>query len=363
MDILVVTVVHDPEDARIRHRQIRALLDAGHRVTYAAPFTAYQRPVPDDVATVELPRARGKRRLAAARAARRLLRTRGRSFDVTLLHDPELVVAAAGLRVPGLVWDVHEDTAAAVEMKTWLPSALRPAAARLIRVAEHYAERRMPLLLAEDSYTERFRDPHPIVHNSVLVPDSAAPAASPEPRVVYLGRLTRPRGALELVELGRRLAPDITVEVIGPADADCRDPLAAAHDEGVLRWHGFLPNDDALAHLPGTLAGLSLLHDQPNYARSRPTKIIEYMAHGVPVITTPNPSSAELVDRYGCGLVVPFGDVAAAESRIRALARDVESYHRYSAAGRAAALENYSWSAEADTFVRTLEEFAAHAVR
>ena len=38
---LVVTVVHHPEDARIRHRQIAALLEAGWHVTYAAPFSGY----------------------------------------------------------------------------------------------------------------------------------------------------------------------------------------------------------------------------------------------------------------------------------------------------------------------------------
>ena len=33
MRVLVCTVVHNPADARILHRQIRALLDAGHEVT------------------------------------------------------------------------------------------------------------------------------------------------------------------------------------------------------------------------------------------------------------------------------------------------------------------------------------------
>ena len=42
---LVVTVVHHPEDARIRHRQIDALLAAGWEVTYAAPFSGYGLPV------------------------------------------------------------------------------------------------------------------------------------------------------------------------------------------------------------------------------------------------------------------------------------------------------------------------------
>ena len=41
MHVLVMTVVHNPEDARILHRQIRALVDAGHEVTYAASYTAH----------------------------------------------------------------------------------------------------------------------------------------------------------------------------------------------------------------------------------------------------------------------------------------------------------------------------------
>ena len=91
---LVVTVVHHPDDARIRHREIRALLDAGWRVTYAAPFAAYDIAVPVGPAqleTVDLPRATGRRRVAAFRGARELLRIRGAGHDVvdTLRRDDE----------------------------------------------------------------------------------------------------------------------------------------------------------------------------------------------------------------------------------------------------------------------------------
>ena len=37
MRVVVCTIVHHPADARIYHRQIRALLDAGHQVMYIAP--------------------------------------------------------------------------------------------------------------------------------------------------------------------------------------------------------------------------------------------------------------------------------------------------------------------------------------
>ncbi|WP_035812557.1 glycosyltransferase [Jiangella gansuensis] len=356
MRVLVLTVVHDPEDARIRHRQIAALRDAGHHVTLAAPFTAYGRPLPDDLDAIDIPRSQGRHRFAASRAARQLLKRRGRHFDVVLMHDPELVLATVGLTIPGLVWDVHEDTAAALQMKPWLPKVGRPAGTMLIRAIERSAERRMPLILAEESYAARFRKPHTVVRNSVAIPDDISVPVTD--RVIYLGRLTAARGALELLELGRRLAPDVEVHLVGTADADCRRAIEAAQATGAVRWHGFVPNDEALAMLPGALAGLSLLHEQPNYAHSRPTKIVEYMAHGLPVVTTPNPASSELVMRHRCGSVVPFGDVDAAEAAVRRLRDDPAEHRRMADAGRKAVAAHYSWDADADLFVHSLERMA-----
>lgn len=61
MHALVATVVHHPEDARILHRQIRALLDAGHSVTYIAPFRERNVTPWPEITAVDVPRAAGKR--------------------------------------------------------------------------------------------------------------------------------------------------------------------------------------------------------------------------------------------------------------------------------------------------------------
>jgi glycosyltransferase involved in cell wall biosynthesis len=360
--ILVVTVVHDPEDARIRHRQIPALLAAGNLVTYAAPFSGYRRQPPAEVVPVDLPRATGRRRLGSLRAARRLLRTTGRRHDVVLLHDPELLLAVAGQRRrlgrAVVVWDVHEDTAAALGMKGWLPGLARRALPRLVHALERWAERHLRLLLAEERYTERFGRPHPLVPNSIHVPDRP-PHAPGADRVVYLGRLTRARGAEELAELGRLLRGDgITVEVIGNTDREVADLLSAAAERGDVVWRGFLPNSEALPRLCGALAGVSLLRDEPNYAHSRPTKVMEYMAHGVPVVTTPNAASVELVEQAGCGFVVPFEDAAGAAAAIRRLAADPGLRQRLGHAGWKTARDTLSWDADGPRFAALLEAWA-----
>ena len=54
--------------------------------------------------------------------------------DVVLIHDPELIVSAAGAPDAVVVWDVHEDTAVAIAYKDWIPRGLSRAAAVGVRV-------------------------------------------------------------------------------------------------------------------------------------------------------------------------------------------------------------------------------------
>lgn len=361
--MLVVTVVHTPLDARIHHRQIRAMRRAGWSVTYAAPFSATGTDpgeVVPGTAVRDLPRSSGRRRLAALRAARRLLTREATSHDLVLLHDPELLLASWGIvgRHP-VVLDVHEDLATSVAERDYLPGWTRRPLAWAVARSERWAEEHLALLLAEERYQDRFRRPHPVVRN---VPWSVSPTGStPETRdaVVYLGRLSRGRGVEELLELGRRFraAGGPCVELIGPADADVVDALREADARGEVRWHGFVPNDRALEQVHGALAGLSLLHDTPNYRVSLPTKVLEYACMGLPIISTPLPAARALLEGHGGGVVVGFGDVTAVEAAVARLRRDAT--HRARLAAEALELaRSRSWEQESQRFLTELRAVA-----
>ena len=175
MHALVATIVHHPEDARILHRQIRALVDAGHTVTYVAPFRECGVIPWDEVRAVDVPRASGRDRLSSLRAARRALARLAPEADLLLFHDPELLLALPSRR-PVTVWDVHEDTPAALRTKAWIPEPLRRPLGGVVRGFERRAERRMRLLLAEEGYRPRFRGDHPVVPNTTEVPESRMPS-------------------------------------------------------------------------------------------------------------------------------------------------------------------------------------------
>jgi glycosyltransferase involved in cell wall biosynthesis len=369
--VVVCTVVHHPADARIFYREIRALLDAGHDVTYIAPHDEPgQRPVQDQgqdldfpertvgsLTTVTIPRAVGRRRLGPLRAARAAMAAQMAGADLLLVHDPELLLVLPPRRHrPPTVWDVHEDTAAALTTKSWLPAWLRALAAGGVHTAEHLAERRLHLLLAERGYQDRFGSTHPVVPNTTYVPPQAAPPSGPR-RVVYVGWLSPDRGSAEMVELGRLLAPHgIAVELIGQADAAARAHIEAGRE--FVHWHGFVPNADALRLVEGALAGLSLLQDEPNFRHSMPTKIAEYMARGVPAISTPLPLGAELVEAADAGFVVPFNDPRAACDAILKLDADPGLRVHMGQRAHEYALRNLAWAPHAAAFVAELETWA-----
>ena len=361
MRVLVCTIVHHPADARIFHRQIAALLAAGHEVRYIAPVDTADFPERSwaGAHVTPVPRAVGRRRLGALRAARQQLARHSADADLLLIHDPELLLALPPRRRrPATVWDVHEDTAAALSTKPWLPGPLRPVTAATVRTAERMAERYLHLILAEHGYVARFRRPHPVVPNTTYVPDTPAPPDDRR-RVVYVGHLSPDRGTGEMIELAALLRPHgITVELIGPADGRARAQLAPAQADGLIRWHGFVPNDRAMPMVDGALAGLSLLQDEPNFRHSLPTKVVEYMARGVPVVTTPLPAAAELACGHECGFVVPFRDPGAAAEAVLELDRDSSLRAKMGRRGHEAAYSSLGWPSDARAFVAQLESWA-----
>ncbi len=354
--VLVMTVVHDPRDARVAARQITALRDSGWSVTYAAPFSAYGVEPPLGVRGINLPASRGRSRVRGLRAARAVIKREAPLHDVVIVHSPELLLAVIGVKHRCLVWDVHEDVPASMSLKPWLPAALRRPASWAARKAEKIAERNMHLLLAEDAYQQRFERRHPIIPNSTFVPDSVP--QSGRDRIVYVGHISRARGVDHIIAMARLLRDEVATHVIGHADTASEPLMQQAQREGVLNWHGYLPNDEALAIIEGATAGLSLLCDEPNYRHSRPTKIYEYLARGVPVITTPLPEAVRVIEASHGGVVVPFGDPYAGAEQVRRLRADDELRHRMAQSGRQWVAQNANWALDQEIFVSTLAQWS-----
>ena len=76
-----------------------------------------------------------------------------------------------------------------------------------------------------------------------------------------------------------------------------------------------------------------------------PHALVEAMSAGLPVVTSAQGGSIELVDGSCAGRCVPIGDVAGYAEAIVALLRDPDARRRAGANGRAAVRRTYNWPA------------------
>jgi glycosyltransferase involved in cell wall biosynthesis len=299
--VLVLSVVHQADDPRLRLRTVGVLAER-FAVRYA---TRPPGPVDrSDHHWVILRGGRSRRHLRAAREAWRP--------DVGLLsvHDPELIPLGLAIhllrRIP-VVLDVHEDVPSQLRTKPWLPAVLRMPLALLSGVLLRRAERHLAITLAEPGYAHLFRREHAVLPNYPLVDKLPEPAPAGDD-IVYVGDVTEARGATFAVEVVARMATRHRLRLIGRCAPELHARLdALAADLGVdLDLPGFVAHHDAMQAVAVASVGLCPLEDQPNYRHSLPTKVLEYLALGVPVAASDLPGTADLVaGRPGVALLPP----------------------------------------------------------
>ena len=308
--ILVLTTVHPPDDTRIRERLIRSLEGLG-RLTYAS-----RDPGPSDKSGL------GWEPLTGGRLARNLKTAWllvARPWDVIVLHDPETIPAgllARVLRRSVVVFDVHEDLPAQIDSKPWVPVWLKPLMRALARVLYWLAERGLRLTLAEPGYQRLFRRTHPVFANYPRSSAFPEPKRSGDGSVAYVGDITRARGIEEALEASAMVGLDLVAQ--GRVDPALADSLRARASElGVdLTLTGFVANPEALRRASLASVGLSPLRDEANYRESLPTKVLEYLAMGLPVVASDLPGTRATLGDLEAVWLVPPGDSKAMASAI-----------------------------------------------
>ena len=82
-----------------------------------------------------------------------------------------------------------------------------------------------------------------------------------------------------------------------------------------------------------------------------PTKLLEYMASGMPIIASDFPSNRRFVEKYSLGKLVPPGDVSAFVDAILDQLKDRKGSIEISQRGVEIARQNYQWKNEAKRLV------------
>lgn len=315
--MLVLSTVHQAEDPRIRWRTVAALA-VDRPVRYAS-----KGPSPSDTSDHEWVELRGGRVERMWHALRQAWRG---DVGVVSLHDPELLPLGLLIRVmrrAPVVFDVHEDIPAQIGTKQRVPRMFRPMLARVAAFMLRVAERSAEITLAEPNYRHLFRHDHPVLPNYPDL-DALPDPMDADGSVVYVGDVTEARGALLAIEAVAGLDEVSCLRLVGRCEPRLAARLQALATERGVELHlpGFLPHPEAMRLVAAASVGLSPLSDIPNYRRSLPTKTLEYLATGVPVVASDLEGTASVLSGLDGVTLVPPGDVTAWRDAIVAVLRD-----------------------------------------
>ncbi len=145
--------------------------------------------------------------------------------------------------------------------------------------------------------------------------------------IVYIGTLARVRRIDFLVRVLAKVRdslPQVALILVGDgADQADRDVLVdEAARLGVseaVTFTGFLPREKALQYVAKADVCVSPFYPTPILNSTSPTKIVEYMAMGKPVVANDHPEQSLIIEESGGGICVPYSEAAFAKAIIEVL--------------------------------------------
>jgi glycosyltransferase involved in cell wall biosynthesis len=346
---------------------LRALLGRGATIDLFA--SRLDGPSPDDLAAIrvlKLPRA--SRRLPQPERERRAIlanadvaRKLAEHGPYDLIYERHSLWSAAGMgaaRAAGISGLLEVNAPLLEETAQFRTLVDHEAAERQVRQAFSDARALLAVSRGVARYLDGFAEARGRIH---VVQNGVEPGRFQPPHrrrragdpvvVGFLGSLRPWHGLDGLVHAMHRLAGrDAPARLLivgkGPERERLEDLAAELGITEQIEWTGAVPEaqvPDALARMDIAVAPYPAL---PDFYFS-PLKLFEYMAAGLPVVTTSVGDLPELIEDGRTGLLVPPDDPEALARAIAGLASDPVRCRSLGEAARARVIERHSWQATA----------------
>ena len=241
-----------------------------------------------------------------------------------------------------------------------------------VNKAEIFISKRLTVVITVvEDQDERFRRAHcktlPIHNYPILTffPYPVEPWDNRSIHVAYVGGLFLSRGIRTLLNIAQKIKaiiPDFRMLLIGPFSDPFveKQTLAQIHRDGLEKtiiYDGVLPSESIGQRLQQVKLGLIPFEKNPKFEKMFiPTKLLEYMASGMPIIASDFPSNRWFIETYSLGKLVPPGDADAFVDAILNQLNDREGSIRISQRGVEIARKHYRWENEAEKLIHFYQE-------
>jgi glycosyltransferase involved in cell wall biosynthesis len=300
--------------------------------------------------------------------------------DVVIATSPQLLVALSGWwlawckRVPFVfeVRDLWPESLAAVGMGTsnsLLYKILAKLAAFLYRRSDHVV---VVTSAFEDYLVKHWRVPREkmsVIENGVET-DLFSPEAGTSLQkelhtngkfvVSYIGTMGMAQGLETIIQAAAQLQdtnPEVDFLIVGEgAEKERMIAMAAASNLRNLRFIDQQPRETVPAYIRASDACLVPLKKSDLFKTVIPSKMLEFMSCGCPVILGVNGQARAILEEACGGLAIEPENADALADAVRYLAANRETARELGKNGRAYIIRRFSRSRSAGQYIRTLEE-------
>lgn len=292
--------------------------------------------------------------------------------DIYHFHDPELIPIGLKLKKLGkkVIFDIHENVALQIMDKEYIPGILRHGISYLYRKYEKNVLKRFDyLILAEDSYKEYYESLNKNIEVILNMPDiesleSFVSNERNKNELFYIGGISNNRGfdvTIDALEILKAEIPDIYFHCIGPYSEELLKSIDKKELDKNMKLYGRIPLHEGLIYSKNAKIGLSILKPIGNYTRSYSTKVFEYMAIGLPVITSNFKLYKNVVEKYNCGLCINPFDPTEIANAIKYILNNPIQAEKMGQNGKRIVLEKYNWTKEEQKLLNVYREILDEA--
>lgn len=278
--------------------------------------------------------------------------------DIIHIFVPELIPLAFVFRWAGasVIYEVQENLFKKFAIKRYNNA---PAFRKLFQFFDRLARKNFHCIFTDGAYLEEYSDlgkPFAIVHNYVSLPIADSIEQKPAPGLrnefFYLGVVSLERCLDTIIQALAKLKArgiDFHLNLFGPLRVTAHELEQIEgyqHVKEHLTFHGYTDQKVAMQYAARALAGIALLKPVGDYPESYPTKLFEYMALGLPVITSDFPIYRGIVERAGCGFCISPFDADSLSQHLQWLVDDPAAGLAMGRKGRQAVERHYNWKSE-----------------
>ncbi|MEA3376421.1 MAG: glycosyltransferase family 4 protein [Chloroflexota bacterium] len=374
--VAILSSVHIALDNRVFYREARSLKRAGYDVTLIAVHPHDE--IKDGVHILGLPRvARWQRPLLWPRLLRRALET---DADIYHFHDPELLLMTPWLRLitgKPTIYDVHEAYPDFIRVKDYMPAWVRYPIAWVFGWLEPVLARlQSALVFADDQIAANFEGvdrPKTTLFNFPARSFVAEAVEATEtvdrrdPVILHLGGHERNRGTRLMVEAFHRVRsqlPDARLLLVGhfmppELEQELRQQIAHCGVDRAVSITGRVPFEEIGTHLKRPSVGWVPWQPVPKNQKNIPTKLFEYMAYGLPVVSSNLDSTRPFVHDAENGYLVVADDPEAHAEALVKLLRNPGRARAMGRRGQRLVETRYNWGEMEERLLALYQELLA----